>query len=388
MSNTEERTPIRERWTAQAPGPSDEAAAGALLRAAARELPLSERKLAEIHARLRRDERTRSGSAARPAGRLLRPVIVAALLIVFGGALSAAVSHVIRRVPDRPGILPTVEPSATKHPSRRARAQTPQPEVSPSVTPPIASETPPTVLPASPASTPAPVIVRSKEPSAIPLPPSPSIRPSPPSRSLALRDRRSVPQIEPASSSQGSALVTPLMEPAPVAPPPPAPSELARESRLLASAMAKLRQDGDAEAALRLLDQHLTEFATGALRAEATATRIEALLRLGRNPQALALLEAQPLSAAGVGREMLVARAELRADKGRYAAALADFDRLLPVGGKADPVAERALYGRAASRAKAGDWAGARHDFADYLARFPRGRFVDSVRAALAQEHR
>ena len=55
MSNTDDRTPIRERWTSQATGESDEAIAGALLRAAAREIQLSERKLAEIHARLRRD---------------------------------------------------------------------------------------------------------------------------------------------------------------------------------------------------------------------------------------------------------------------------------------------------------------------------------------------
>jgi TolA-binding protein len=163
---------------------------------------------------------------------------------------------------------------------------------------------------------------------------------------------------------------------------------LAQESKLLASAIAKLRRDGEPGEALAILDRHRAEFGSGALAQEANATRIEALLRLGRNGQALALLDAQSLSARGVAGEMLVARAELRADQGRYSAALRDFDQLLSGRGQPDSVTERARYGRATCRAKSADWDGARADFQQYLSEFPRGRFAERVRAALAPNTR
>jgi TolA-binding protein len=173
------------------------------------------------------------------------------------------------------------------------------------------------------------------------------------------------------------ALETPMMAQ-------PGPSRLARESRLLASAIAKLRQDGQPEQALAILDQHRSEFDAGVLAPEANATRIEALLRLGRNGQALALLDGQRLSAQGLGREMLIARAELRADKGRTSAAFHDFDLIVSTSVQTDAIAERALYGRATCRAKSGDWDGARDDFKKYINTFPQGRFAREARSALA----
>jgi hypothetical protein len=135
-----------------------------------------------------------------------------------------------------------------------------------------------------------------------------------------------------------------------------------------------------------MLDQHRARFgAKGALEPEAKVTRIEALLRLGRHDQALGLLDAQVLTAAGVGREMLVARAELRAEKGRCGSALNDFNLLLAAEAPPDLVTERALYGRATCRAQQGDWAGARSDLEHYLARFPKGRFADQALAAMAK---
>ena len=116
-----------------------------------------------------------------------------------------------------------------------------------------------------------------------------------------------------------------------------------------------------------------------------SATRVEALLRLGRNAQALALLDAQELPARGLGREMLVARAELRADRGRNLAALDDFELVLSASGKADAITDRALYGRADCRAKNGDWKGARSDLERYLGEFPQGRFARQARAALSR---
>jgi TolA-binding protein len=135
-----------------------------------------------------------------------------------------------------------------------------------------------------------------------------------------------------------------------------------------------------------MLDQHRARFgAKGALEPEARVTRIEALLRLGRHDQALALLDAQALTPTGVGREMLVARAELRAEKGRCGAALNDFNLLLATEAPPDLVTERALYGRATCRAQQSDWAGARSDLEHYLARFPKGRFADQARTAIGQ---
>jgi TolA-binding protein len=151
----------------------------------------------------------------------------------------------------------------------------------------------------------------------------------------------------------------------------------------LAGAIAKLRQEGEPEQALRILDQYQAQFKSGTLAPEAATTRIEALLRLGRNREALSLLDARHFDARGAGREMLVARAELRADRGRHAAALADFETVLSGSGQTDALAERASYGRALCRAKTGDRQGARRDFESYLARFPDGRFANQARAAV-----
>jgi TolA-binding protein len=163
---------------------------------------------------------------------------------------------------------------------------------------------------------------------------------------------------------------------------------LARESRWLASAIAKLRQEALPEQALAILDQHQSELGSGALASEANATRIEALLRLGRNGQALTLLDGQRLSAQGLGREMLVARAELRAERARASAAIRDFDLILSSPGHADGITERALYGRATCRAKSGDWESARGDFTKYLDAFPQGRFAQEARSVLSSQVR
>jgi tetratricopeptide (TPR) repeat protein len=336
-THADERTPIRERWIAQQPGASDEALAGAMLRSAAMVRPFGAKELAEVGARLRSKERFRP----RP---LAWQLAIAACLLLLGGALSAAVMRVWR-APNRAQRELPVAPPASKS-IRHASLGAARPTV--------------------PAPPPAPAVDPSPEQA------PPAIRPMPmrPSRSVAMRDSLE-PRVPEAT-----------LAPAPAV----GPSALAQESRLVARAIAKLRQEGNAEQALAILDEHRAEFGTiGALSPEANATRIEALLRLGRHRQALALLDAQTLTATGVGREMLVARAELRADKGRRASALHDFDLLLRADAPADSVTERALYGRAACRGKMGNWEEARKDFERYLAMFPVGTFADKVRAAMKQ---
>ena len=344
-----ERNPIRERWTGQAPGSSDEALAGALLRAAAVAETFGAREISEVGACLRGKERFRP----RP---LAWQLAVAAALVLFGSALSASVSRVLHitstRAPEQSVTAPTSLP--LRHASRgAARAASPTPA--------------PATIP-EPAPVAAPVTDRPVVPRAL--------------RSLAMREeaRPDKPELDRPPSA---------IEPEATPPPLPGASALAKESRLLARALAELRQDGDAEQALALLDEHRHEFgAHAALAPEANATRIEALLRLGRHSQALALLDAMAPATTGVGREMLVARAELRADKGRRTAARHDFDLLLLTGGKADSVTERALYGRATCRAKMGNGAGARRDLETYLATFPEGRFAHEARAALERNLR
>ena len=312
QTDADERTPIRHRWTAQPPGDSDEALAGALLRSAKVVQPFGAKNLAEVAARLRSRER-------RLPRRWAWQIAIAVGLLLFASALSAAVMHILRG--------PSVRPSS----------------------------------PATPVSMPASGPVRRRHVVVAP-PPAPANAPVP------------EPQVP------GKASLEP--PPAPLA----NPSALAQESRLLARAIHKLRQERNPGQALAMLDQHRARFgANGALEPEAEVTRIEALLRLGRHDQALGLLDAQVLTAAGVGREMLVARAELRAEKGRCGTALNDFNLVLAAEAPPDLVTERALYGRATCRAQQGDWAGARSDLEHYLARFPKGRFADQARTAIGK---
>lgn len=153
---------------------------------------------------------------------------------------------------------------------------------------------------------------------------------------------------------------------------------LGRESELLARALAKLRRDRDASAALMLLDEHARSFPSGALKIEADVARVDALLSLGRNTEALVLLERLPVDRVGRGAELRVIRGELFAQRDSKKA-LADFDRALATGLPSE-LEERALFGRAATRLKAGDTAGGHADLATYLTKYPNGRFAAQAR--------
>jgi TolA-binding protein len=159
-------------------------------------------------------------------------------------------------------------------------------------------------------------------------------------------------------------------------------SELASESLALQAVLVKLRREHDAKGALALLDQSQPLFARGTLALEAQVARVDALLALGRQGEALTILNHLPLAHIGRGGELRLLRAELRA-KDDCGLALADFDELVrrPL---SPALAERALYGRAACEVRVGDSSNAQRDFRDYLTRFPHGRFADGAHRQLS----
>lgn len=406
MSSKDERTPIRKRWTSTAADAGAEATAGALFRAAM-PFAISEKRLADVHSRLRRNTR-REGRGRRSAGRLVGRLALAVVLVAaLGGALSASVMHVLRARPPstETGRRSGIGQKPVRHPSTR-RPSTPEakPEVPPDMPTPAPTPTDPAPGGSDTMSLDHTAATQAASPSHPPSPtrklaarePNIQTRPSPAQAIAQTPQQPAVPlswtpPLEPAKptwplppdSTRGS-LERPVAVPMAAAPAQPADtSVLGRESRLLASAIAKLRQEGQPEQALRILDEYQVRFKSGTLAPEAATTRIEALLRLGRNDEALSLLDARHFDARGIGREMLVARAELRADRGRRAAALADFEAVLVGSSQTDGISERALYGRAICRAKAGDSRGARRDFESYLASFPNGRFANQARAAV-----
>ena len=155
------------------------------------------------------------------------------------------------------------------------------------------------------------------------------------------------------------------------------------ESDLLARAFQALRVDHNPQQALAALDEHQRRFPAGALRGEACLARLEALLASGRKADALALIASSEAGGIAITRDMRLARAELLAESDRCGEAMADFDELLGPVSPSRPN-ERALYGRAFCRLRAGDSGGARSDLQRYIAIYPHGRFQADVAAALA----
>ena len=150
------------------------------------------------------------------------------------------------------------------------------------------------------------------------------------------------------------------------------------------SALTALRRDEDATRALAILDRHDLRFPRGDLADEAALARVEALVKVKRSDEALALLEARgPARRGDSQRKLSLTRAELRAAAGRCHAALDELDALLRGAPPADAVTERALWGRAACRASGAAFDSARADLETYLRLFPAGQFARGARAAL-----
>ena len=209
----------------------------------------------------------------------------------------------------------------------------------------------------------------------------------------------------PAASAAPAAETTPAPFPAPEAPLAPranddlrapvvevhasadvgAPSALSSETTLLTDALSHLRQQKDARGALAALDSYDARFPNGTLRREATGARVDALLMLERDEDALTVLRELTLQPRGRDQELRVIRGELAA-KTSCASAVSDFDRVLAEAAPA-ALAERALHGRASCLERLGDGAAATRDLREYLRRFPDGRFAAETRRALSQSN-
>lgn len=142
-------------------------------------------------------------------------------------------------------------------------------------------------------------------------------------------------------------------------------------SRALAAAVQALRVQHAPDACLAILDQHGREIVSDGLAYEALILRVEALLALKRDPEALHLLDGEHLAGPAVPRRLLVLRGALRAAANRCGDSLQDFDRVLEAGGRPD---RQALLGRAVCRERLGDLAGFRADRERYEKAFPDDR--------------
>jgi hypothetical protein len=337
------------RWMSRAEGGTDvEDRLAALIRTAdpARELGTIAR--ARVWSRVRRASRSQ-----RPLASLRWGVAIAVLLTsgVVIGAMSAR-----RWWPERNAATPAPGPAkphpahAVRHRSERAGQVAATPDS-------IAAED------GLPIADPAP------EPAAARDAPAISDR-APPPRSAAPSSRAHGSGTPRGARGRDLALAT--------APRDATASELAGETPLLSEALTRLRQKRDARGALATLDVYRARYPDGTLKHEAESARIDALLLLGRDDEALAELRRLTLQAHGRDLELRLIRGELAAPTD-CAFAVADFDRIV-VERTPQSFAERALYGRAACRARLGDEAGAKSDLAEYLRRFPAGRFASEAR--------
>ena len=210
-----------------------------------------------------------------------------------------------------------------------------------------------------------------------PIAPTESIEVEPAIKPLAVRSgpRRL------AARSVPTPIPDPVVAPeVPVAAPPPSP--IAVEQALLGDILKSLRTQRNPRAALGMLDDHARRFPDTVLVPEATMLRVEALLGLGQEAEALSLLEHAGLGSTPNPIERIVLRGELRAAAGRWREAQADFETSLgdlsarKLDSNFRDLKERALWGRASARSHLGDDIGARADLDLYLRTFPTGRFA------------
>jgi hypothetical protein len=192
------------------------------------------------------------------------------------------------------------------------------------------------------------------------------------------------PQAPPALVLQPAALPA-VASPSLAARTPAQPLAVSPEVREMDRALGYLRRDRNPGAALAALDSYLGRYPHGVLEKEARLARIDALVLLGRNEQALSVLETITFDPGLRSTELLVVRAELRAAKD-CRLAVEDFSVAIARSPDAK-LLERILYGRGACRTKLQDLVGADDDLQRYLERFPQGVHADWARRWVASRH-
>ncbi|HEY0714824.1 MAG TPA: hypothetical protein VGF45_19240, partial [Polyangia bacterium] len=142
---------------------------------------------------------------------------------------------------------------------------------------------------------------------------------------------------------------------------------------------------GSPAQALVDLDGYMVRFPSGVLRREARVARVDALLALGDEAEALVDLEQLSFGSHGRDLELRTIRGELHA-KRSCTDAIADFSAVLDAS-PPDVLAERALRGRLGCRLRIED-EDAFEDLESYVRRFPKGRFAREARGLLDRARR
>jgi len=297
--------------------------------------------------RLEPEPRVASGA---PFFRRVPPWLLAASCVVLGSVATAIAGVTFLRYERRPaGEATPARPSRESEAGDRAKVRA-------VVDPPRAIE-------------------NEKAAAPLPLPPRAQMLPAPPPAVRTARPTRGAPPEREQTPAAGT-------EPPPLAAI--AGDCVAGEASELAEALRALRAERDPARALAILDRNEQRFSAGPLRREATLARAEALASLGRQADALAVLDGVKVAGGEPERALALLRAELRAAARRCNEAINDFSHAL-AGEGTDELAARAFYGRGGCRLQSGDQLGARADFENYQRHFPNGRFKVEVARALEQ---
>jgi len=348
-----------------------------------------------VHAKVKRRLKASLRRSALHRPRWLQPLLIGSVMLICGAAFGIALDRlVLQRSSVSPEKPRSHAPKGKPH-SSRASAKAAAPAAGGTadderiaVVEPARDQDVPVAQPTSVAASPVPTV-----PSPIRVASS-RVESRGPARGanglpkLAMRWESARAGHTPAPATELPALTT---APAPVIPAPPlAPSETTApaevtpakverqtEERLLSAAVRALRAQRDPSSALLALDEYRARFPRGRLIVEADVLRVDTLVSLQRNAEALATLEHMVLGHMPGGLERQLQRGELRAAVGRWQDARSDFDQVLAhARGHSHELSERALWGRAQSRVHLGDERGARADAEAYLRRFPKGRFA------------
>ena len=347
--------------------------AALLVAAASSEPGIDAEVLARIHAAVA-NRRRRERVSASPRRALVVRLALAGLVLVASIASARGAVFLWRRyvapAPVAPA-SPAVPPVRAAHVKRWVAT-------APAAAPAAVEPAPPQTI-ASPIAHP-PRVVAALAHKDEPLParatsiaaeaPAPHTADTPAPSPLAPNQVTAAPPEPAAGSNAGS---TRMAAPPPFAAPP------ETEAHLLAQALSSLRQGKDPRAALATLDRYARLFPRGVLEDEALRTRVEATMALPDARAALVLLDGRTSFRGTLGADLLIARAELRANAGRCADARGDFAQVL-AGAPARDVEERASSAKR-SACSAWGWVGARaeEDIAAYRRRFPHGRFSSEI---------